>query len=261
MAGSISLSDILHNRPSIVPTIYGYILPGVGDHNGYIKIGYTERKDTEARIKEQLHAAAVPFRILFKESAMRSDGTCFTDKDIHRLLKHKGIRQLNEGEDRNEWFKCSEKDALDAIKEMRTGIRLEGERTWTFSMRREQEAAVRMARNYYMQAKKEDPAHPPKFLWNAKMRFGKTFAAYQLAKAMGFKKILILTFKPAVESAWQEDLTHHVDFDGWQFVSNKEAKFDAKQLDEQFEACDKTKPIVVFGSFQDLLGTNEAGGI
>lgn len=261
MAGSISLSDILHNRPAIVPTIYGYILPGVGDHNGYIKIGYTERKDTEARIKEQLHAAAVPFRILFKESAMRSDGTCFTDKDVHRLLKHKGIRQLNEGEDRNEWFKCSEKDALDAIKEMRTGIRLEGERTWTFSMRREQEAAVRMARDYYMQAKKEDPAHPPKFLWNAKMRFGKTFATYQLAKAMGFKKILILTFKPAVESAWQEDLTHHVDFEGWQFVSNKEAKFDAKQFDGQFEACDKTKPIVVFGSFQDLLGTNEAGGI
>ncbi len=261
MAGSISLSDILHNRPAIVPTIYGYILPGVGDHNGYIKIGYTERRDTEARIKEQLHAAAVPFRILFKESAMRSDGTCFTDKDIHRLLKHKGIRQLNEGEDRNEWFKCSEKDALDAIKEMRTGIRFEGERTWTFSMRREQEDAVRMARNYYMQAKKEKQAHPPKFVWNAKMRFGKTFATYQLAKAMGFKKILILTFKPAVESAWQEDLTHHVDFEGWQFVSNKEAKFDAKQLDEQFEACDKTKPIVVFGSFQDLLGTNEAGGI
>ena len=93
------------------------------------------------------------------------------------------------------------------------------------------------------------------------MRFGKTFATYQLARAMDFKKILILTFKPAVESAWQEDLTHHVDFAGWQFVSNKEARFDAKQLDEQFEACDKTKPIVVFGSFQDLLGTNDAGGI
>lgn len=76
-----------------------------------------------------------------------------------------------------------------------------------------------------------------------------------------FQKILVLTFKPAVESAWQEDLTRHVDFKGWQFVSNKEARFDAKKLDEQYEACDKTKPIVVFGSFQDLLGTNEAGGI
>ena len=261
MAGNISLSDILHNRPAVVPTIYGYTLPDVADHNGYIKIGYTDREDTDTRIKEQLHTAAIPFRVLFKESAMRSDGTCFTDKDIHRLLKHKGFRQLNEGEDRNEWFCCTEKDALDAIEEMRTGIRFEGQRTWTFSMRKEQQTAVGMAKKYFEQAKEEDPTRPPKFLWNAKMRFGKTFATYQLARAMDFKKILILTFKPAVESAWQEDLTHHVDFAGWQFVSNKEARFDAKQLDEQFEACDKTKPIVVFGSFQDLLGTNDAGGI
>lgn len=261
MANNISLSDILHNRPAVVPTIYSYTLPDVADHNGYIKIGYTDRENAETRIKEQLHTAAIPFRILFKESAMRSDGTCFTDKDIHRLLRHKGYRQLNEGEDRNEWFCCSEKEALEIIEEVRTGVRFEGQRTWNFSMRKEQQTAVQMAKDYFEQAKKEDPTRPPKFLWNAKMRFGKTFATYQLARAMDFKKILILTFKPAVESAWQEDLSHHIDFAGWQFVSNKEARFDAKQLDEQFEACDKTKSIVVFGSFQDLLGTNDAGGI
>ena len=261
MANNISLSDILHNRPAVVPTIYGYTLPTVADHDGYIKIGYTDRENTENRIKEQLHTAGIPFKVLFKESAMRSDGTCFTDKDVHRLLKHKGFRQLNEGKDHNEWFCCSEKEALETIEEVRTGIRFEGQRTWNFSMRKEQQTAVQMAKDYFEQSKKEDPDRPSKFLWNAKMRFGKTFAAYELAKAMDFKKILVLTFKPAVESAWQEDLSHHIDFAGWQFVSNKEAKFDAKQLDEQFEDCDKTKPIVVFGSFQDLLGTNSAGGI
>lgn len=261
MANNISLSDILHNRPAVVPTIYGYTLPTVVDHDGYIKIGYTDREDTEARIKEQLHTAAIPFKVLFKETAMRSDGTCFTDKDVHRLLKHKGFRQLNEGEDRNEWFYCSEKEALETIEEVRTGIRFEGQRTWNFSMRKEQQTAVQMAKDYFEQAKKEDPDRPSKFLWNAKMRFGKTFATYQLAKSMNFKRVLVLTFKPAVESAWQEDLSHHIDFAGWQFVSNKEAKFDAKELDEQFDECDGTKPIVVFGSFQDLLGTNSAGGI
>lgn len=261
MANNISLSDILHNRPAVVPTIYGYTLPTVVDHNGYIKIGYTDREDTEARIKEQLHTAAIPFKVLFKETAMRSDGTCFTDKDVHRLLKHKGFRQLNEGEDRNEWFCCSENEALETIEEVRTGIRFEGQRTWNFPMRKEQQTAVQMAKDYFEQAKKEDPDRPSKFLWNAKMRFGKTFATYQLAKSMNFKRVLVLTFKPAVESAWQEDLSHHVDFAGWQFVSNKEAKFDAKELDEQFDECDGTKPIVVFGSFQDLLGTNSAGGI
>ncbi len=261
MANNISLSDILHNRPAVVPTIYGYTLPTVADHDGYIKIGYTDREDTEARIKEQLHTAGIPFKVLFKESAMRSDGTCFTDKDVHRLLKHKGFRQLNEGKDHNEWFCCSEQEALETIEEVRTGIRFEGQRTWNFSMRKEQQTAVQMAKDYFEQSKKEEPDRPSKFLWNAKMRFGKTFATYQLAKSMDFKRILVLTFKPAVESAWQEDLSHHVDFSGWQFVSNKEAKFDARELDEQFEDCDSTKPIVVFGSFQDLLGTNSAGGI
>lgn len=260
MANNISLSEILHTRPAVVPTIYGYILPEVKSHEGYIKIGYTDR-DVETRIKEQLHTAAVGFKILFKESAMRPDGTCFTDKDVHRLLRRKGFSQFNEGEDRNEWFRCTLSDALAAVEELRTETRFEGQRTWNFSMRNEQKAAVEMTKAYFEQAKTDDPDRPPKFLWNAKMRFGKTFATYGLCKAMGFKKILVLTFKPAVESAWQEDLARHVDFKGWQFVSNKEAKFDAKKLDEQYEACDKSRPIVVFGSFQDLLGTNDAGGI
>ena len=261
MANNISLSDILHKRPDVVPTIYGYILPDVKDHDGYIKIGYTDRKDTETRIREQLHTAAINFKILFKESAMRADGTCFTDKDVHRLLQHKGFSRLNEGSDKNEWFNCTLSDALVAIEELRTETRFEGDRTWNFAMRDEQQNAVDMTKAYFLQAKADDPTRPPKFLWNAKMRFGKTFATYELCKAMNFKKILVLTFKPAVESAWQEDLTKHVDFSGWQFVSNKEAKFDAKKLDEQYAACDKNKPIVVFGSFQDLLGTNDAGGI
>ena len=261
MANNISLSEILHKRPVVVPTVYGYVLPDLKDHDGYIKIGYTDRKETETRIREQLHTAAINFKVLFKQSAMRPDGTCFTDKDVHRLLKHKGFLQLNAGADKNEWFRCSVEDALIAIEEVRTETRFEGSRTWNFSMRGEQQQAVEMTKTYFEQAKLDDPARPPKFLWNAKMRFGKTFASYELCKAMGFKKILVLTFKPAVESAWQEDLNHHVDFKGWQFVSNKEAKFDAKKLDEQFDECDKTKPIVVFGSFQDLLGTTAAGGI
>ena len=102
MANNISLSEILHTRPAVVPTIYGYVLPDVKDHDGYIKIGYTDR-DVETRIKEQLHAAAIKFKVLFKESAMRPDGTCFTDKDVHKLLRRKGVKQFNEGKDTNEW--------------------------------------------------------------------------------------------------------------------------------------------------------------
>ena len=31
--------------------------------------------------------------------------------------------------------------------------------------------------------------------------------------------MLVVTFKPAVEDAWQTDLESHVDFDGWQYLS------------------------------------------
>ena len=93
------------------------------------------------------------------------------------------------------------------------------------------------------------------------MRFGKTFASYQLAKKMGLSRILILTFKPAVESAWREDLVSHIDFEGWQYISNKDARNNNLNIDQEFKRADKSRPIVVFGSFQDLLGTNESGGI
>ena len=80
------------------------------------------------------------------------------------------------------------------------------------------------------------------------MRFGKTFAAYQLAKRMGLKKVLVLTFKPAVEAAWEEDLKTHVDFEGWQFICRGGLTY---------EEADLPRPIVCFGSFQDYLGINE----
>lgn len=252
--------EFFAQRPAVTPTIYVYKLIGVTSHEGYVKVGYTER-DVEQRIYEQMHTSGVEYKILYQESAMREDGSCFTDHDVHDILKRKGFKQLNAGVDRNEWFNCTVKDVQAAIRELKTGIRLEGKRTATFGMRPEQQAAVKRTIAYYTQAKFDEPGRAPKFLWNAKMRFGKTFASYELAKKMGLKRILVLTFKPAVESAWREDLMTHVDFEGWQFISNKDAHGNGINIDQQYAAADKKKPIVVFGSFQDLLGTNDAGGI
>ena len=247
-------------RPQINPTIYAYELVNVPSHKGYIKVGFTDR-DVETRVKEQLHTSGVPYKIILKESAMRPDGTCFTDRDVHTILRRKGKLRLNEGTDKNEWFACTTTDIISAINELRYGIVTDELRTKTFRMRPEQTIAVQKTMAFYSAAKAEEPTKAPKFLWNAKMRFGKTFAAYQLSKKMGFKRILVLTFKPAVESAWREDLLTHVDFEGWQFVSNKDAHDNKINIDAQFASADKSRPIVVFGSFQDLLGTNENGGI
>lgn len=252
--------EFFPQRPQIEPTIYVYQLIGVETHKNYIKIGYTER-DVESRIQEQMHTSAIPYKILYQESSICPDGTVFTDKDIHRILKRNGFIQYNEGIDRNEWFNCSVEDVKVAIKELKTGKRYTKERINDFKMRPEQEKAIEKTIKYYNSAKKEEPSYSPKFLWNAKMRFGKTFAAYELAKKMNLKKILILTFKPAVESAWAEDLTTHIDFEGWQFISNKDAQLSQISIEKQYEKADKERPIVVFGSFQDLLGTNDNGGI
>lgn len=252
-------SDFFRQRPEVSPSIYVYRLIGVASHEGYIKIGYTER-DVETRVKEQIGAAHVPYEILYQDSAMRSDGTSFTDHDVHAILERKKFTKLKNAGD-NEWYNCSVKDVKVAITELKTGRRLDGARTATFKMRPEQEAAVKNTIRYFKSAERESKGRIPKFLWNAKMRFGKTFATYELAKKMEFKRVLVLTFKPAVESAWRDDLASHVDFEGWQFVSNKDAHDNDVNIDVQFKKTDKKKPIVVFGSFQDLLGTNEAGGI
>lgn len=43
------------------------------------------------------------------------------------------------------------------------------------------------------------------FLWNAKMRFGKTMCALQLAREMGMRRTLIVTHRPVVNQNWKED--------------------------------------------------------
>jgi hypothetical protein len=77
-------------------------------------------------------------------------------------------------------------------------------------MRVEQCAAVEKAHAYFHSIWKGDIHAAPRFLWNAKMRFGKTFTAYQLAKKLGATRVLVVTFKPAVEDAWQTDLEQAV---------------------------------------------------
>lgn len=247
-------------RPTVTPTIYAYRLIGVDSHKGYLKVGYTDRTAKE-RIDEQLHTSKVQYEIVLVESAMSNDGSCFTDMDVHRLLERKGCKRLNPLDKTDEWFRCSVADVMAAILSLRTGVANEENRTQNFTMRPEQFRAVEQTRTYFEQALKEEPNRIPKFLWNAKMRFGKTFASYQLAKKMELSRILILTFKPAVESAWREDLVSHIDFEGWQYISNKDARNNNLNIDQEFHRADKSKPIVVFGSFQDLLGTNESGGI
>ena len=230
------------------PLIYAYE-DSHPQYAGLLKVGYTTRT-VKARMAEHyptLLPGKPPFKIVLEESAMRSDGSAFDDHAIHRHLRKRGFHNPN-----GEWFACSVSDVKAAIIGVREREENEENRVLDFPMRPEQAEAVARTAAYFQSFKKENNDNPPHFLWNAKMRFGKTFAAYQLAKKMRWKKVLVLTFKPAVQNAWEEDLNSHIDFAGWQFISPGGLTP---------EEADKTKPIVCFGSFQDYLGKNSAGGI
>jgi len=239
--------DFFPPRPDSRPTIYAYQDTN-SQFDGLLKVGYTT-KSAKERVAAQyptLKPGKPPYRIHVEEPAMRNDGTVFTDRDVHRCLRKSGARN-----EKGEWFRCKVEQVKAAIIAVRDGTLNEENRSLDFKMRPEQSEAVEKTAAYFKSSKKENPKKTPHFLWNAKMRFGKTFASYQLAKKMGWRKVLVLTFKPAVQNAWEEDLKGHVDFKGWKFISPGGLSY---------EEIDKKSPFVCFGSFQDYLGKNKSTG-
>ena len=239
------IEDILTPKPEARPRIYAYAIADAA-HQGQLKVGQTTR-DVKRRVAEQLKTAAIQnFTIELDEAAERDDGSIFTDHEVRAALVKKGFNNNT-----LEWVHCTVADVATVLAELRTGQRLGGTHHETFGLRNEQLDAVNKTRDYYQSIWAEDANAAPRFLWNAKMRFGKTFTTYQLAKKLQTKRVLVLTFKPAVEDAWQTDLENHVDFDGWQYLSRSSGS-DPTQID-------KTKPVVYFCSFQDLLGRQTNG--
>ena len=242
-----TIEEILTPKPEARPHIYAYSIADEA-HKGLLKVGQTAR-DVKKRVAEQLRTAAIKnYRIELDETAERHDGTIFSDHEVRAALIRKGFESAE-----LEWVRCSVNDVKTVLTELRTGQRFKGTHHETFAMRQEQVEAVDKTHAYFHSIWKEDMHAVPRFLWNAKMRFGKTFTTYQLAKKLGAKRVLVVTFKPAVEDAWQTDLENHVDFDGWQYLS-RNSDGDPREISAR-------NPVVNFGSFQDLLGRDTAGNI
>ncbi len=243
-----SLEELVPAKQESRLRVYAYAIHDE-HHAGWLKVGQTTR-DVKKRVAEQLKTAAIKnFTIEVDESAERANGSTFTDHDVRNRLKQKGFENPE-----LEWIVCTPADVKTAITELREGIELGGTHHLTFSMRQEQRGAVEKTYDYFHSIWQEGIHQVPRFLWNAKMRFGKTFTTYQLAKKLGATKVLVVTFKPAVEDAWRTDLESHADFDGWQYMSKNTPDKDPRK-------ADKKRPLVYFGSFQDLLGKDANGNI
>lgn len=244
---SRTIEDILAPKPKAQPRIYAYSIHDEA-HRGLLKVGQTTR-DVGLRVAEQVKTAAIKnYTIEVDEPAVRDDGTAFTDHEVRAALAKRGFENTE-----LEWVRCAVADVRTVLSELRTGEHFTGTHHETFAMRSEQAAAVEKTHAYFHSIWAEDMHAVPRFLWNAKMRFGKTFTAYQLAKKLGARRVLVVTFKPAVEDAWQTDLETHTDFGGWRYMS-RHSDLDPSEIDRR-------TPLVYFGSFQDLLGRDEAGNI
>jgi hypothetical protein len=248
-----SIDEILAPKPEARLRIYAWTPNDAPSaYAGLIKVGQTTRADVNDRIRQSQGQMQQAYTLHVDALAERDDGTLFRDNDVRQRLIDKKFENVVIGASR-EWMRCSPADVKTAIAELQKGLRLSGTHHEDFPLRAEQADAVEKTMAYFNSIWTENPKAAPRFLWNAKMRFGKTFTSYQLAKKMAAKRVLVVTFKPAVEDAWQSDLESHVDFDGWQYRSqnagNGSVEYDANQ------------PLVYFGSFQDLLGRDSLGNI
>lgn len=236
--------------------IYFYETPK-SKEDGFIKIGETTRKDVRDRIEEQFKSAAIydekdtEYTLLHQRPAFKANGEEYSDKDFHKFLESKGVKKPNPSK---EWFEITLDQAKVALNAFEKGFGdfHDIQRIYDFPMRKEQQVAVDKAYDYF---KKEENLRdlrnkksekPCDFLWNAKMRFGKTFSAYQLMKKANWNKVLVITYRPAVKKSWRDDLNTHKDFKDYTFLSGD----DINSLNEN----DKN---VVFMSFQDLLKSKE----
>lgn len=248
-----STEDLLPPRSSARLRIYAWSPKSPSpEYQGLIKVGQTTREDVRERIRESQGQVQQEFTVHADVVAEREDGSIFRDKDVIERLKAKGFENPHFGS-ATEWVRCKPVDVKTAVAELCKGEVFSGHHYQTFPMRPEQARAVDQTIGYFESIWEEDPNATPRFLWNAKMRFGKTFTSYQLAKRMGAKRVLVVTFKPAVQDAWHEDLASHVDFDGWQYRNT--------DLMAEQGPGDPDKPLVYFGSFQDLLGRDKKTGL
>ena len=100
-------------------------------------------------------------------------------------------------------------------------------------------------------------------LWNAKMRFGKTLCALEVARRCGYRRTLILTHRPNVREEWFSSLSK-LGMDGWLYGCRRQQALPSTMQSAgalSFEAVeaqaqkDSSVHYVYFASMQDLRGS------
>lgn len=246
-------------------------------HRGCVKVGETSlgedvdnpfgllpsckelNKAAKARIDQYTKTLGVDddVQLLYTElTASLSKGKIsqFNDKQVHDILERSGIKKKKIGS-ATEWFECGVaevKEAIKAAKDGRSSIGLISiaKQQQPIIFRPEQLKAIKDTKSRF--------ATNNQYLWNAKMRFGKTLTALQVVKELAFEKTIIITHRPVVDKGWFEDF-------GKIFFDSPNYRYGSRNKGEDFQSLlhlNKTQGthFVYFASIQDLRGSDVVGG-
>lgn len=235
--------------------IYVYSIPDI-QHSGRLKIGSatvnldnpSEKEIEQAahdRIRQQTKTADVHYQLEYSTLAVTKAGEYLSDYMVHNVLKRSGYERQSENvkNSHSEWFKIdltTARNAIQAAKEDRAALVSDEKvsKIRTFDFRPNQLDAIEKTNKAIKQHRKH-------FLWNAKMRFGKTSAAMEVARQNKFQKILIITHRPSVSTDWYDDFNTVFAGTGYQFASHTLGEPISKYL------ANKTN-FVYFASMQDV---------
>ena len=195
-------------------------------HQGLLKIGevFVDNDIADSPNRQELGKAVravldarpymqgVSYHIEYVEcTTYDQDSKCYKADDVYRTLHAMDIPSKTLGkykdpttgqtEDADIWFACTIFDIHDVISKIKQG---KGAGYGAIKFRPEQEKAIHDTVEYF-QKEFKDPNKGKHYLWNAKMRFGKTLSGLEVAKRCGYRSTLIITHRPVVDKGWHDD--------------------------------------------------------
>jgi DNA or RNA helicases of superfamily II len=222
-------------------------------------------KAARNRINQYTTTAVIAYDLLYTESAAYRKGSRiigFNDKEVHEVLKRSGVRRKefkNIDKGGREWFVTdleTVKKAVAAVKEGRESLN-PGDVTVGRSpieFRPEQAEAISKTVKLF----KKSQAKSRRMLWNAKMRFGKTLSALQVAKVLQFSRTLILTHRPVVDDGWFKDFDK-IFYDSPNYAYGSK-NYGSSHKNLEHRHTKEGISYVYFASMQDLRGSETVGG-
>ncbi|MST84649.1 Eco57I restriction-modification methylase domain-containing protein [Hallella mizrahii] len=202
-------------------------------------------------LDERTYMKGVTYHLEYVEcTTYAADTRCYSAEDVYRTLTrdgvaHESFQKVNK-EEADIWFNCGLDAILKAIKEIKNG---QGAGHGKIIFRPEQKDAIDQTVKHFKDKTGKS------FLWNAKMRFGKTLCALEVARRLDYQAVLIITHRPVVDKGWSED------FD--KIFKDKQHDYYATRMDTDEEVDAKnSKPNhvqnITLGQFKSLAADVKA---